>query len=268
MSPSARRLTLILLGLLLFCSLAEGTTLLSLGQKTKNFQERYRLVVQEQDRDIAPDLQEMVRTGFDRVEEFFGTPFKREFVFEIHSNRDEFDQYLKRRWNVPQSQRWMVASGVADRLTMISPRVWDTEADEHDPSNTDHIRELLAHELVHVYHGQFCPRPDFEGMDELGWFIEGLAVYVSGQLSNSHMGAAREAIQSGKAPTKLTEAWSGRYRYGVSGSMVEFIVAQHGKAMLSKLLRVTNNADALELLSTSEVDFIDSWKKHVLKQNE
>src|SRR6516165_2607432 len=82
----------------------------------------------------------------------------------------------------------MVASGVADRMVILSPRVWKTQAAEHDPADAEHLRDLIAHELVHVYHGQHNPRPDFDGMDDSGWFVEGLAVYVSGQLERSHRG--------------------------------------------------------------------------------
>jgi hypothetical protein len=47
----------------------------------------------------------------------------------------------------------MVASGIANTLTILTPRVWKTEAAEHDPDDRDRFRELVAHELVHVFHG-------------------------------------------------------------------------------------------------------------------
>jgi hypothetical protein len=157
----------------------------------------------------------------------------------------------------------MVASGVGDRLTILSPRVWKTQAAEHNPDDAEHIRDLIAHELVHVYHGQQNPRPDFKDMDDSGWFVEGLAVYVSGQLERSHRSAAADAIQAGKEPTRLADAWSGRYRYGVSGSMVEFVDKRYGRDIVKKLLTVVNNEDALKLLKTTEGEFLESWKSYV-----
>src|SRR5262249_41774892 len=158
-----------------------------------------------------------LEAGRKRVEDFFHQPFRRPFQVEAFPNRDAFNEYFKKRWRMPKTERWMVASGVGDKLTILTPRVWRTEASEHDPADKTHFQELIAHELVHVYHGQRNPTKDFEGMDELGWFVEGLAVYVSGQLEHSHQSSARTAIAEGRAPTNLAKAWSGKHRYGVCG---------------------------------------------------
>src|SRR5262249_37261374 len=115
-------------------------------------------------------------------------------------------------------------------------------------------------------HGQQNPRPDFADMDDSGWFIEGLAVLVSGQLERSHRTAAREALQAVKAPTRLADAWSGRYRYGVSGSMVEFVDNRYGRDAIKKLLKVVSNEDAMKLLKTTEREFLEAWKEHVRTQ--
>ena len=52
---------------------------------------------------------------------------------------------------------------------------------------------------MHVYHGQHNPRPDFDGIDDSGWLLERLAVYVLGQLDRSHRSAARDALKAGWA---------------------------------------------------------------------
>lgn len=215
------------------------------------------------DRDTVTALKPHLEAGRQRVEQFFGKPFPKSFTVEVHPHRAAFDEYFQKRWKLPKTQAWMVASGVADRLTILSPRVWKSQAAEHNPADSDHVRDLLAHELVHVYHGQHNPKPDFDGMDEMGWFVEGLAVHVSGQLERAHRHAARDAVKAGKAPTRLADAWSGRYRYGVSGSMVAFIEQRHGRAMLVKLLPAVTTTEALRLLNTSEAQFLADWKLHV-----
>ncbi len=212
------------------------------------------------DREVAVQLQPHLKAGRDRVESFFGSKFPQPYGVEIHPKRAAFDAYFAQRWQLQNTEPWMVASGVSDRLTILSPRVWKTEAAEHDPADEQHIADLLAHELVHVYHGQHNPRPDFEGLDDLGWFVEGLAVFVSGQLERSHRNAAKEAIDAGKAPTELANVWSGRYRYGVSGSLVEFVATKYGKAKLIELLGATSNAQALQCLGTSEAELLADWK--------
>jgi hypothetical protein len=129
-----------------------------------------RIIYGELDKDIVVALRTHLQNGQKQVERFFGQPFKKAFDVEVFTDRAAFDKYFRDRWKVPKTEAWMVASGVADRLAILSPRVWKAEAVEHDPGDAEHIRELIAHELVHVFHGQHNPRPDFDGMDDCGWF--------------------------------------------------------------------------------------------------
>jgi hypothetical protein len=198
-----------------------------------------------------------------RIEGFFGQPFRQPFTVVVFPSRDSFDRYFTERWKVPKTEAWMVASGVADKLTILARDVWKTQAQEHDPSDEKHYRELISHEAVHVYHGQFNPTGDFEGMDNLGWFVEGLAVYVSGQLEGSHRHAARDAINEGKEPNPLTKAWSGKYRYGVCGSMVRFIDKKWGRKTLLKLLGEVQPDSLLTILQTTESAFLKDWVQFV-----
>ena len=50
------------------------------------------------------------------------------------------------------------------------------------------------------------------------------------------------------APTQLAAASSGRYRYGVSGSMVEFVDQRSGRETIRKLLAAVTNAEAFRNL--------------------
>jgi hypothetical protein len=220
----------------------------------------------DQDKDVAASLKPYIHQGRQKVERFFSQPFKQAFEVEVFPDRAAFDKYFHKRWKWPKTEAWMVASGVADRMVILSPRMWKTQAAEHDSADAEHLRELIAHELVHVYHGQHNPRTDFDGMDDSGWFVEGLAVYVSGQLERSHRTAARDALKAGKAPTRLADAWSGRYRYGVSGSMVEFVDQRYGREVVKKLLAVVNNEEALKVLNTTENEFLEAWKGRVSAQ--
>ncbi|MBL8824114.1 MAG: hypothetical protein JNJ77_16130 [Planctomycetia bacterium] len=208
-------------------------------------------------------LQESLETGRKRIEHFFGKPFLNSFEVEVFPDRTVFDQYFAKRWKVPKTQSWMVASGVGDKLTMLSRKVWKTQASEHKPEDEPHYRELIGHELVHVYHGQRNPTGDFEGMDDLGWLVEGLAVYVSGQLDRSHRLAAQDAIRLGKGPRTLANAWSGKYRYGVCGSMVQWIDQKWGRASLDALMKVTRQEDAMKVLEISEKEFLIGWEQFV-----
>ena len=223
-----------------------------------------KVIAQKIDSAVVSDLKDPLMKGRKRVEKFFGRPFARAFDVEIFADRSAFDSYFQKRWKVPKTESWMVAAGVADRFMILSPRVWKTQAVEHNPADAARVRDLIAHELVHVYHGQRNPTADFDGMDDLGWFVEGLAVYVSGQLSREHHGAAAEAIRAGREPHRLVDAWTGRYRYGVSGSMVEFIDQSWGRETIWRLLAVTKPDVALKLLGMTETQFLADWRHFVL----
>jgi len=174
----------------------------------------------------------------------------------------------RRDWNAPdfESECWMVASGTASKLSLLSPRTWKSEACEHNPDDARDTRLVVTHELVHVFHGQNNPNPNFDAMDDVGWFVEGLATYASGQLDGSKLAAAREAVEKGKAPDALENAWSGKYRYDVSGSIVKYIDLKFGRKTLLKMLKGTSEKELLGMLNVSETGLLVGWKDFVLKK--
>jgi hypothetical protein len=208
------------------------------------------------------EVARMVDRGSREVEGFFGAPFPRAFDLRIFPDRSSLTAYWREAWKTPdfESQCWMVASGTASTLAVLSPAVWKSEACEHDPADRPATRKLIAHELVHVYHGQVNPNPEFEGVDEIGWFVEGLAVLASGQLDEGRLGRARAAVVSGKGPARLQDAWSGPDRYGIAGSLVSFIDWTRGRATLLRLMRCTANRELLEALGLSEEELLSRWK--------
>src|SRR5262249_22780751 len=120
------------------------------------------------------------------------------------------------------------------------------------------------HEMTHVFHAQNNPRPDFDGMDDVGWFVEGLAVYVSGQLADKHLATAKEAVSEGKEPKQLERAWSGRYRYGVCGSIVQDIAATYGRKQLDPMLKGTSETELLKMLGATEPELLARWREFVI----
>jgi hypothetical protein len=201
-----------------------------------------------------------VDTGAAHITVFFNMPFAAPVHVIVAADRENFDRALPAAWGLTPTQCWMVGVGVAQTLYVLSPRVWRTQACEHDSANSQEVQDLVTHELTHAFHGQHNPTRDFTGMDDEGWFVEGLAVLVSGQLEREHQGDAAAAIAANAAPTKLADAWSGRYRYGVSGSMAAYIDAVWGRRVLVDLLSATTNQRILARLGCTEADFIARWR--------
>lgn len=224
----------------------------------------FRLEIPPAEATVRAELETGLAEGRRAIESYFGVPFRAGASVEIFSSRAEFTAAFPPEWGMTETACWMVAAGVADRLLVLSPRDWATEACEHDAQDAQHVRDILVHELVHVFHGQHNPTGDFTGAEEVGWFAEGLAVHVSGQLRHGHLAEPRQAVELGLAPKRLADAWSGKYRYGVCGSLVAYLDATLGRDAIRKLLAVTRQAELLAIAGQTESELLEGWQRFVL----
>jgi len=158
----------------------------------------------------------------------------------------------------------MVASGIAGKLDMISPVLWEKEACEHDYSDTTNTQQLISHELVHVYHGQANKSPDFSNVEGIDWFVEGLATFASGQCDSKRIAMVKAAVNAGNVPKSLDNFWIGKLKYGLSGSMVMFIENKYGKTRLTELLPLTKKSEMLSSLQITEPGLLKEWEKYIL----
>ena len=169
-----------------------------------------------------------------QIEKFFGAPFPDPVHFKIVANRAEFDQAVA-KYGLSPSQCWMVGMGTADLMVVLSPEAWAKQACEHDAKDREATRLLVKHKTIHVYHGQFNPTRDFTGVDDLDWFIEGLAVFGSGQLTKERVDQVQMAADRGQLPTELGKIWTGPQKYGFAGSLVQFVDRKWGRAMTVRI---------------------------------
>ena len=207
-----------------------------------------------------------VEQGLDIVSSFFNKEFKNPVHVYLMPSRDALDTQWQKAWNMPsfKSQCWMVGSGVESRLDLLSPAVWGTQACEHDPNDEEEIRKLIYHELTHVLHSDYNISPSFTDINNIDWFVEGLATYVSGQLDPERLLAVIDHVRNTGGPTKLSMFWKGEHKYGLSGSMIYHIDSKYGRETVSELLRYNDVDDILEILNTTEQELIDDWRKTLL----
>ena len=227
---------------------------------------RFTLVYPGDAKPEARKIGRLVNEEAGRVASFFGSPYPYRFTVRLFTDRASLTDYWRRAWGEPglQPECWMVASGTASALALLSPSAWKREACEHDPDDAVATRRLIAHELVHVYHGQVNPDPEFDASEEIGWFVEGLAVLASGQLDGPRLDRARRALAEGKGPKRLAEAWSGPDRYGIAGSLVAWLEKTRGRAALLRMMRCRSNEEILAVAGCSEQDMIRSWRSWIL----
>jgi hypothetical protein len=218
------------------------------------------------DEPLCRDLLAMIVCGRERVRVFFNKDFAKAVDVFVYPDRDSLTAHWRAAWSMPdlRPELWMVASGSANELSLLSPRVWATEAIEHDFSDKPRTEALLAHELTHVFHAQQLPDQSFDGMDDAGWFVEGLAVHASRQLDLGHLASASEAITVGKAPQELRAAWSGKYKYGICGSLVRYVDQKRGRAKIIEMLRAKTADELLSSIGCSEQELLASWKEWVV----
>lgn len=204
------------------------------------------------------DIGVEIRRMSPQIEQFFGGRFHGPVEVTLARDRAGFDEAIPAAWGLTPTQCWMVGVGVADRLVLMAPAAWGQYACDHRPGDQAEARSILHHELVHVYHGQHNATDQFAGMDDAGWFVEGLAVYASGDATR-RLAETKAAVAAGEGPSALASAWSGKHRYGVSGSMIQFIDESLGRDMLVSLLSATSNAEIMARLGTTETRFLHDW---------
>ena len=227
---------------------------------------KYIIHYTDADAGIFMSIKTDIDKGISKIEDYFGKKYPKIFDVYVYPKREAMDRAWQKAWGIPgfKSECWMVASGVADKLDILSPSVWKTEACEHNAADKTATGDLITHELVHVYQGQV--NPNFAEMDDTGWFIEGLAVFVSGQLTNERISSAVKAIKRGEYPGQLKNAWSGDNKYGISGLMVSYINSKYGKDKIIELLKQSSQKGILAELGVNEEKFISDWKNWAIKQ--
>ncbi len=227
--------------------------------------EQYTLHYTSIDLQNKDEYNTILGKGIKSVESFLKSPFKNTFGVYIHPNRQSLDAQWQKDWGMPdfKSECWMVASGVSTKLDMISPKRWGTEACEHNYNETAKTQNLITHELFHVYHGQVNASPDFSNTDKIDWFVEGFATYASGQCDADRIKEIKKAIAENKIPTSLDDFWTGKLKYGLSGSVVMYIDQKYGRDKLKALLAFNKKADILNHLAVSEEDLLKNWKQYI-----
>lgn len=215
------------------------------------------------DEEVIANINAFLTSGFDHVRNFFGQSFTRKVDVYIFPARELLDKQWQKDWGDTsfRSECWMIASGVAHRLDVLSPAVWSKQACDHNGNDTTEIRQVTWHELVHVFHGQYNPDHAFNYIEKLDWLVEGVATYAGGQLNSDRLQRVKRMIAENKTPTTLDDFWKGADKYGLSGSMVAYIDKVYGRKKLSELLRFTNKQDALQSLGVAESQLIAGWQK-------
>jgi len=229
---------------------------------------KYTLYYTSADSAHSKEYIKIIDDGIKDVEQFFEYSYRNKFDVYVHPDRSSLDSAGQKDWNMPtfKSQCWMVASGTASKLDLISPKAWDRVACDHRYSDTKKTQDLIKHELVHVFHGQLNASPDFSNEENIDWFVEGLATYASGQCDTLRIEEIKRAITDKKVPQSLDHFWEGNLKYGLSGSVVMYIDHKYGRQELKELLPFNKKTEILEALNVTESKLLEDWSNYIIQQ--
>lgn len=259
-----KRLTLFLLLIVLLLPILFGWTIVK-DKWIVEKQNGYSFYYKTSDKQNIVEYKACFESGKKTVEKFFQDSFKNDFSIYIHPSRSSLDITWQKDWKMPEfkSECWMIASGVATKLDILSPKLWDELSCEHIYSETTKTQQLITHELVHVFHGQLNLSPDFSNVEGIDWFVEGLATFASGQCDSVRISEVKKAISENKIPKNLDNFWTGKNKYGLSGSLVMYIDHKYGRKKLIELLPLNIKADILLTLATTEAELLNEWKRYI-----
>lgn len=228
----------------------------------------YSLFYSKADKKLKSEYVKIIDKGIKSVQSFFNTPFQKKFDIYVHPYRKSLDSQWQKDWKMPdfKSECWMVASGIAFKMDLLSPRVWHKEACEHNYKDIIETQRIITHELFHVFHGQLNTSPDFSNTENIDWFVEGFATYASGQCGSKRIAEIKKALADSELPKTLNEFWTGRYRYGLSGSVVMFIDKKYGRNKLKELLNFNKKEELFNYLKTDETTLLNEWKLFIQNQ--
>jgi hypothetical protein len=224
----------------------------------------FTLATAERDRTHVPQLLAWSADGRAAVEAFFGKWFRDDFTVRVFPDRASLVAYWHGVWRTSDLdvRCGSVAAARTREITFLSPSAWATDACGLDASS-DEPAFILTHELVHVLHHQWSPRLGAIS-SEAPWFVEGLAVFASGQLRRDYAARVRAAVVLGEAPQSLSELWSGPLRYGMAGSVVAYLDAQLGRARLGELLAAASQQEVFAAVGRNAGELLAEWRTWIL----
>ena len=211
---------------------------------------------------LVPFVRDAIRNGESVATTFFTAPPLEPYSISIYPDRTTLTDRWRVAWQFPsfQPECWLIAAAWATELDLLSPRVWSRDACGHDADNLTHIRNVLAHEVVHVLHGQLGQHANLGSLLNAQWFTEGLAVYISGMLDVDYAGAVQARLGAGFAPRTFAEVWNDGANYPLSGSIVRYIDRKYGRTALRDMLTARSTSTILTRLGIGEAELLTAWR--------
>lgn len=161
--------------------------------------------------------------------------------------------------NYPDAPDWVIGSCVGDELLMVSP------LNPGSVHTYESLMQVIVHEFVHIAVYYACGNKVVSGLPK--WLNEGYAQYEAGQI-NEHIRKSVESSLREKVPptwTQLNTASAIEFGhmngYGLSVTIVEFLVATYGIEKLVLLIKEPENIEIIYGLPESTLE--KQWIQYI-----
>ena len=197
---------------------------------------------------VLDSLAITLENNYSRITNHLGIQIDKKINVKVFPNLKTFHLAI----NYPDAPDWVVGSSNGDELMMVSPL---NPGSIHTYGS---LMQVIVHEFVHI--AVSYARGDKGWTTLPRWLNEGYAQYEAGQI-NEHIRKIVESSVIAKAPptwTQLATAsvmeFGNMNGYGLSVSIVEFLVVTYGIEKLVLLIKEPENIEYIYGLSENTLE--------------
>ena len=193
---------------------------------------------------------EILKKANSDLAEFFGFELPEPEII-VAKSRYEYDMITGNK-----TEPWQIGRTLPDdSILILSPECWVKDAPMHNPAEID---SLVKHELVHLYERRVVA---LKNISFPVWMREGLAVYISGQLTNHKLSKRNVEVFS----QNISSGWSDLVSrkidcYGSVGYFMKFLLEDR-RMSLSDIIDLLKQKDTVDIMSLMN-DFISTIKSY------
>jgi hypothetical protein len=207
------------------------------------------------DIEVLDSLAITLENNYSRITNRLGIQIEKKINVKVFPDIKSFHIAI----NYPNAQDWVVGSCIDDELLMVSPL---------NPGNSHTYKSLMqviVHEFVHI--AVYYARGEKGSATIPIWLNEGYAQYEAGQINDYIRKLVKSSLTEKTPPTwtQLETASSMEFGqmngYGLSVTIVEFLIVTYGMDKLVLLIKEPENIETIYGLSKDAME--KQWIQYV-----
>ncbi len=241
MKMNVRRIVLTLLPMVTFLfltlptSAGQNSDSLSLAKESQHF----AFYATKGDLGVLDSIAIILENNYDRITNRLGIQIENRIKVKVYPDVKSFHAAIHH----PDAPDWVVGSCMGEELLMVSP------LNPGSVHNYKSLMQVVVHEFVHIAVYYACGDKAVTVLPK--WLNEGYAQYEAGQV-NEHIRKTVEASLRDKEPPswkQLNDASAMEFGhmngYGLSVTIVEFLVDTYGMDKLVSLIKEPEHIEAI-----------------------